>query len=426
MNFLIILAYLLTLGVGWRMLGYSIKPALALAVIWTGVILASLILVPGYNFSPRASMFLLLMIVLTLIGSVAVEQRGGGSQTVDEARIPRYELTKYSTYWILAGTASGMISSLIVMYTSGYGIAYFFDLDLYLKMANAMTRERYIYGYTMPITARILMAPAHCAVMIAAVRTAAQVNVNRKQSMLSVLPFIPALLIAAILTTRASVLFDIVLYFSSFLSAWVYYHPARIGTTLSRRTVVRGIVGLSATAAMFIALQFARIGEIDVGRVGEVVMHLRKWPLGTVAGFTSWFDAHQFGGETLNYGYFTFMGLFALSGLRSRVLGVHDDFVDLGGGEFSNIFSVYRGLIMDYGVIGCCVVMLALGVIGAIAFRRARAGSAYAVGVLLCVYTFIVWSPIVSIWAYTSQITAVAMFFVYLRLETVRYGRVFA
>jgi oligosaccharide repeat unit polymerase len=389
------------------------KPGVLLLLIWTAIVGLPLILVPDFYFSPHAAVFLFFMLTLALVGAALGKTRAHAIQ-----RRSRYSLTRNSMAWIVTGSVSGLLSCLIILYSEGFGIADFLSLDRYLAMAHGMAIERYIFGYVPPITARVLMAPAHCAAMIAATRVAAGVNKSRSQTILGFFPFLPALLMAVILTTRASFLFMAVLYTSAYLAARIYFQPDRISVVASRELIQKCVTGVLIVCVLFFVLQVARSGAIDSGNFGETLRHLRKWPFGSVSAFAIWFDSINLHREQASFGYYTFTGLFSLLGIRERGEGIFTDYVDVGIGEFSNVYSVFRGLVLDFGVMGTGVVMTLLGFTGTIAFQYVRSGRVFAIGVLLAVYAFVLWSPIVSFYAYTAHIAAIALYSFYLKLET--------
>jgi oligosaccharide repeat unit polymerase len=97
---------------------------------------------------------------------------------------------------------------------------------------------------------------------------------------------------------------------------------------------------------------------------------------GHLYAFADWFSSITTGGALLNYtsledsnGFYTFMSMFNLFGSSKSVPpGVFDDYYYLGEILKTNIYTHYRGLILDFGLVGSCVAMLLAGMLSNIMF----------------------------------------------------------
>lgn len=120
--------------------------------------------------------------------------------------------------------------------------------------------------------------------------------------------------------------------------------------------------------------------------------------------------------DGLKYGTMTFMGIANAIGLAERKIGLYRDFVYYGRLDKtmrSNVYTLFRLLIDDFGMIGALVFMFILGFVSikAVLFIKQRKCFFISQVFLVAVYCLIMWSFATSIWAYTSIICAYGLTF---------------
>lgn len=116
------------------------------------------------------------------------------------------------------------------------------------------------------------------------------------------------------------------------------------------------------------------------------------------------------------YGVMTFCGIFNGLGLTKRQKGIYQDFVYFGRLDKtmrSNVYSIFRMLIDDFGIVGALVFLLLLGFASAkaIVFIKKRKMIFLSQAFLVAVYSYVMWGFVASIWAYTSIICAYGLTF---------------
>lgn len=116
------------------------------------------------------------------------------------------------------------------------------------------------------------------------------------------------------------------------------------------------------------------------------------------------------------YGVMTFCGIFNGLGLTKRQKGICQDFVYFGRLDKtmrSNVYTIFRMLIDDFGIVGALVFLLLLGFASAkaIVFIKKRKMIFLSQAFLVAVYSYVMWGFVASIWAYTSIICAYGLTF---------------
>jgi oligosaccharide repeat unit polymerase len=131
-------------------------------------------------------------------------------------------------------------------------------------------------------------------------------------------------------------------------------------------------------------------------------------PFGFLAAFVEWFDRAGWQFSHFTVGARTFRRIVAVVGIAEPPLpavGV--------GFTSSNIYTVLRDLIEDFGTIGGLIVLFAYGYCARFVHVRVRGGDARYLGLLALTFAFTLTSFSVSIFFYTAPMLAVVAFALY-------------
>ncbi len=132
--------------------------------------------------------------------------------------------------------------------------------------------------------------------------------------------------------------------------------------------------------------------------------------------------------NSLKCGVMTFFGIFNGLGLVKRQLGIYRDFVYFGRLNRtmrSNVYSMFRMLIDDFGTAGALVFLLLLGFVSskAMLLIQQRKYIFVSQAFLIAVYSYVLWGFVASIWAYTSILCAFGLsFFIFSILQKPLHG----
>ena len=119
----------------------------------------------------------------------------------------------------------------------------------------------------------------------------------------------------------------------------------------------------------------------------------------------------------LRYGVLTFFGVANALGIAKRNTGIYRDFINFGRLDKtmrSNVYTIFRMLIDDFGKIGALVFLFLLGFgsAKAIVFIKKRKMVFLSQTFLVAVYSYVMWGFVASIWAYTSILCAYGLAFI--------------
>lgn len=219
-----------------------------------------------------------------------------------------------------------------------------------------------------------------------------------------VLALVPLLLAFANgLTTasRAGLLLAGAMWVSAVLAMGVYregvtvrlFHPRWIAGTL---------VGGLALVAAYALLQWIRGGADNPFYAVALARRAVAAFLGATAAFTEWFAVAKTSAPS--WGAITFAGPFDLLQFAERQRGIYDTEVYFAVGLGTNIYTLFRGLIEDFGFVGSWLACLLSGALSSVAFRRCCCGLVTWVVPLSAFYSMILFSHLYSMFIFNSVI----------------------
>ena len=143
--------------------------------------------------------------------------------------------------------------------------------------------------------------------------------------------------------------------------------------------------------------------------------------LGYLAVFSRWTTSSE-GPEAfhLSLGAYTFGGVLETVGLHNRQLGVYANSLTLEGGDQSNIYTAFRGLIEDFSLPGAAAGLLLTGFFGGYVYGRPRLSPSVKCTMLAAFYGFVLWSPIGSLFVYNGPILALLLAYLVLQRASKR------
>ena len=125
---------------------------------------------------------------------------------------------------------------------------------------------------------------------------------------------------------------------------------------------------------------------------------------GHISAFSTWLNDYHYVG--LTFGANTFSGPLDLLGLIKREIGFYKENIYLANGSYTNVFTIFRGLIDDFSIPGTLIIGFGIGVFARLAFNKCSYGHFMWMIPLTLYYSFVLYSPIISLFNYNSAIMA--------------------
>lgn len=390
-----------------RLLHSWLHPAALLLLLWSCIFVSTSIFAPDYYFSLTGGGALLSLMWIFLVGGIIGSHQSGKLNQPNKKIISLDFKVRYVSSMLILGIGFGYVAVAIILYTQGISISSLTNIDMLATTAHEFSVARYEDSYRMPALARLMLSVNYVSVAISGIIVGAGNSFywNKRggvRKILLFMPLTPQIILSIIMTTRAQVLYEMIVWGSFFIAAAIFSKDTGIHKLMQFKKLALLILVVFFVFVMFVSLQFLRGGITDFSRIWEILEHLRKWPFGSIAGFAIWFDSNA-KISNLSFGAYTFAGLFDLVGIKSRETGLYIDYVDLGGGAYGNIYTAFRGLFEDFGIIGAYISLLVAGIIFGFCYESTKRTSNIKLLPLLALgYMGIFWSPIVSLYAYFS------------------------
>jgi oligosaccharide repeat unit polymerase len=303
-----------------------------------------------------------------------------------------------------------VLAVVINLRATGVGLSSMLNIGAVLDTTNTLSKMRYEEAYVAPLAARILFVPAYAMSVVNGFLLAATAwRAKRFVVGMCLVLFTPVLAGSLLFTSRATVLYWLLFTLSGAALGMAAGRAGRIPVFTKERVIIMAGGGV-AVPLLFIVGQLLRAGTNDFGRLGEVLWHLRIWFFGTVCGFSWWVD-HEVGFgwmEPLRYGEITFRGIYAMLG-KVETAEIQYEQMEIGSGQYSNLFSAFRGMIEDFGPYGTALMLIVFGAFAGAGCGLVRRGQLRGAIWYASAFIFWLWSPIYSITAYTAQLSGLVL-----------------
>ena len=211
-------------------------------------------------------------------------------------------------------------------------------------------------------------------------------------------PVILAILIGIVYTTRATILFSIILFLSGIFSSYIILK--KDDKFFFNTKSFFGLVSIfSFLVFSWIFLQWLRGGAESDFLLYPIINTIKSAVLGSTTVFTTWLQNYK--QHSLAFGLYTFAGPMDIIGLNERQLGFYTEFVSLPNG-YSNIYTAFRGLIHDFTLTGSILICFFIGILSQLSYQRCRDGNIIWIIPLSIFFSFTLFSPFISIFSSNS------------------------
>jgi oligosaccharide repeat unit polymerase len=265
---------------------------------------------------------------------------------------------------------------------------------------------------------------AYLAVIFGGLVFSADMGAARKRATL-ILAFIPSIVVLLAQSAKGLFFISIALFLAAIVLARVVSDKV---PHVDTSTLPRMAKFLPLVAALIVVSLLSRglySIEDSAAVVERLLEYFRSYAFLHLFAFSDWFS-HYTGGVSRNVyadlplqgGFFTFIALFRLVGVDRPVdAGVYTEYFSYDGVNPGNIYTIFRGFILDFGIVGALIIALLAGALAAWLYRRLLTAlyPSVVLGLYIAFVQILYTSYIISalIWNATYLVTAlVAMLFV--------------
>ena len=221
-----------------------------------------------------------------------------------------------------------------------------------------------------------------------------------KKKIICFIPLFIAFLYGVVLAVRSGIILSVMLWLSGWLGSKVYLQDFKF----RQRTVIFILLSFMIMIILFISIKWLRSGANDPFLIMVFLDNARISYFGHLSAFSTWLYNYHYVG--LTFGANTFSGPLDWLGIIEREIGFYKENIILANSVYTNIFTVFRGLIEDFSIPGTLVFGFGIGVLARLAFNRCSYGQFMWMMPLTLYYAFVLYSPIISLFNYNSAIMA--------------------
>ena len=381
-----------------RVVGTWLFPACLFGLFWFGYTFVPLAVLFAVPAEPYAIAFIFLCTAAFSIGSLPFDWR-----TAFESNARKRETAAlvYGTPFLKGAFCLATLGSLVFLALNlvDQGISlHDFVSDLY---GSAAAYANLLYSETLNINNfdRLNILCAHVGAILGGLLFP-WVQTKSGRGLIVGMSFLPSILVAVTESGKGLLFFCIALFYAGLL-----VNRASAGTLrLFESGSLKSLVLYTAIVIPIVTIAFLARGLYTTGDRGILINRLMayyaSYAFGHVYAFADWFSFVIGGHSTLvypsdgpAYGFYTFTALFKLLGSDKVVpQGVYDQYYSHGDLLTTNIFTMFRGLILDFGFVGSVLFMIGTGFLFHLAFhimlRNRRPVFSVAVFVFMIAYFY--------------------------------------
>jgi oligosaccharide repeat unit polymerase len=356
------------------------------------------ILAPDMIFSLNAS-----LLILTLIGSFSLGMlvkvfytQQSYSSNLDYAG---FEITindnvfkkKLSLLIFILGIIS-ILGSIFYLFIFIRHFGSLFDL---LTAGWTIREEIGAGNIQVPIIVRIMFLLAYPTISLSLIYW-----IVYEFKMFLILPFLTIIVFGTTQAARAGSFIVIIWVFIT--SFWKNLFSGNNNYSLS--IIKRIILYPLLIIAIFILGLMYREQNIEIGVDFLRFLHVFNiYVFGGISAFSRFLDTYSSASD-MTLGLYSFSSLFDLLGISKLSFGYYDEYLSISNfySDTTNVYTMFRSLIEDFGIAGSHVYMFLLGLFSGKIYSMTMKGNLSALSVLSALYTLFVYSPIAPFTQHTS------------------------
>lgn len=387
-----------------------LSPVWVAGFYWTMVLGFTLLLYPESSVEPWAIVYVAVAVLAFTVGALVAVRRPVLHRM--PSRPPRPHLL---TKFVYVGASGNLAASLLALRANDLSLREVFSLEGLFSSANAVAVARYGGDiYSTPLSS-FMLGLGYVAAMLAPF---AYSRTRRRLTLLA--PVISSLVYAAVTTERLGLLVTVALTTGSLISRQVV-EEGRV-PNLSPRLLVTVVVAGLGVGMIFTSIAFLRVGKVDASVSQQVWDKQVTYALGSVPAFSLWYERHvHYPSELpIAFGSASIAGVGLLSARERSDYRAYTEFVTIDStGRSTNVYTIFRGAILDFSEAGALAVFAMLGLLFGTAYRSAMAGSYAAAAAMSNAYALILLSNTMAISTFSNVLMAMLLGPVLLRASLV-------
>lgn len=396
------------------MIGRKISNSILHPIRLFGLFWTLLIIIPiswwniGYRWDGSGLLWIEIAVLFTQLGAIFAHSKYQQRIIVVERKLKTDFEYNWKILYIIIGLA--FLGVVLTVSVNGFKLSDFSSFSGLLSVSSEMTQRRYFTGEQTSTLQKIVSIFGSTAVLCGGY----SFNYARDKfhKRICFITFVPVILTVLLTTAKSGMISSVIL----FLAGW---GVSKIRLTGKLPTVAPKVILVlgSSFAGLLAFLYFAmllRVGDFSADMRNIISNKFFIYAFGEMVEFDGWFsDQKEF--SLYQLGINTYMTVPRVFGLVNRLQGVYSPYVY----GYGNVFTVFRGIISDYGVVGGILYCLLRGLITeycCLIVGINERNNYICMVLIACQYFFGLYGFIVSPWIYTTYVLAMLTFLMFLLL----------
>lgn len=389
----------------------SYSPASIFTLFWTIQILVILIGWSQYLcFNYIGIIYILFCILIFDLGYLLTPRFLNSKKATDRKTSISFnnDIGLKTCYFVIAVT---IFSCLYDIISKGFSLINILDITSFMEMSHQNSIDRYSGESTGGLLSKILGINSLACPFVGGLLYLG----FPKKHYLSYISLLPAILSGLSQGAKMGIITSIFMWIIGYLISAQLFN-IKIKFSLKKFLII-SIVFIAFILLMGLVMIF-RIGDFNETAINDVIGKSVSYMLAHLPAFDIWYsNQHEsFGNYTM--GAKLIYGISNILGILKREDGVYTEMTVVSiDGDVTNVYTVFRFFVEDFGTIGSLLFLFILGcIIRTIheCFKR-RIYIYWSTTLMTFIYFFISWSFVTSVLAYTTYIMTIGYIYILLR-----------
>lgn len=403
MSIILIIILLTLMGISYKFTKNIFHPMTFYIFYWSLFIIFGYITFQEYNWNNSGNVYIIITMILFIIGYIMSKSLLKTKMIKPIKSNIKYNKTVVNIILIVV-TIIIFIKPLMLLRDYNENLKVFFNLKKLLELNNIIAKDRYDATSSMVTTgvlSNIVLVIYYLGPLLSGYVFSK--SKSNKEKLLSLIPFIPVIMNLLLDNGKVGLIYSIFLFSSSYFVTYLSDNKKNPNIKKYRFIFTIFLVSL----LLFITF-ILRIGSINLEVIQIAFNKFKIYAFGNMESFDNWFTNYR-SLDSSTYGKYTFYSVFNLLGISIRNQGVYE-FLP---GSTSNIFTVFRGLITDFNLIGSLVFIYIMAFYSSYLYDMIKNGNKkiFFRVILMLNYYFILTSFLISSLTYSSVLLAFILFY---------------
>lgn len=349
-----------------KVMGTWIFPGCLFSLFWFFYTFVPLIVLFEIPVNSNAIAFITLAVILFSWTFIFFDWKSAFKSNLNKSEPSKIFDTSFLRMVLFSSIIISLVSAVMQLLSQGFGLKEV--ITNLIKVANEFADARYTDNMIYTIYGPISLLFSNIAVIIGGLIFGSTESSKNKKILFA---FLPSVVILLTQSSKGLFFQSVFLFLGGILITKLYKNQLMVfsrAVLLKSAFVCIVLIGL-------ISVSFLSRGLNAIEDFGLLFYRLRgmfaTYFFGHIYGFSDWFTAYTGGRASLVYdtsnyyfGFYTLTTFFKMFGVNKVTsAGVFDEYFIYGDVLDTNIYTMFRGLIMDFGMIGGLIFMLLNGFI---------------------------------------------------------------